>query len=186
MPDCIRILVTAALIALCETAAAFADDLDPVRKVMGIAERTWSDPPATDEYYFDAANLDTLYSTGFVEAFRIAAKNPAIPVEDGGEAGYPFDYDVITSSQDGCPLKDLKIEAGAQSQGTTEVNVTFRLWDCLPDAEERDRKSEIRFVVIAENGRPVIDDIIRIEEGEGISLVEEMREMGMPGDGEAQ
>jgi hypothetical protein len=186
MPDCVRVLLIAALMAFCSAGAAAADPADPVRKVMGIAERTWSDPPATEEYYFDTANLDTLYSKGFVEAFRIAEKNPAIPVEDGGEAGYLFDYDVITSSQDGCPLKDLQIKAGAEAGGRTEVDVSFRLWDCLPDAEERNKVSEIRFMVVMENGKPVIDDILRIEEGEGSSLVEEMREMGMPGEGEAE
>jgi hypothetical protein len=165
---------------------ALADPLDPVKGVMALAERIWSDPPSTDEYYFDAKNLGEFYSAGFIEAFRIAEKNPAIPVDEGGTEGYPFDYDVITSSQDGCPLKDIRIEAGAASGGATPVSVTFRLWDCLEDATERERLNELRFMVVAENGKPVINDIIRVEEGEGISLVEEMREMATPAEGEIE
>jgi hypothetical protein len=182
---CSAVLLAAAILVF-GASSALADPIEPVKGVMAIAERMWSDPPSTDEYYFDAKNLSQFYSTGFIEAFGIAQKNPAIPVEDGGSEGYPFDYDVITSSQDGCPLKDIKIEAGAADGGAIPVTVTFRLWDCLEDAAERERLNELRFMVVSENGRPVIADIIRIEEGEGQSLVEEMREMGSPALGEIE
>ncbi len=186
MPRRFSAVLHAASILVCGAGAALADPVDPVKGVMSLAERIWSDPPATDEYYFDAKNLGQFYSAGFIEAFRIAEKNPAIPVDEGGTEGYPFDYDVITSSQDGCPLKDIKIVAGAASGEATPVTVTFRLWDCLEDAAERERLNALRFMVVNENGRPVINDIIRVEEGEGISLVEEMREMAMPAEGEIE
>jgi hypothetical protein len=178
--------VLAASILACGAADAQADPLDPVKGVMAIAEKMWSDPPTTDEYYFDARNIGQLYSTGFVEAFRIAEKHPAIPVDEGGTEGYPFDYDVITSSQDGCPLKDILIEAGPASGAATPVKVTFRLWDCLDDPVERERINELRFMVVSQDGRSVIDDIIRIEDGEEVSLVEEMRDMAAPADSEIE
>jgi hypothetical protein len=186
MPRRFSAAFLAVSILACGATGALADPADPVKGVMALAERIWSDPPSTDEYYFDARNLGQFYSAGFIEAFRVAEKHPSIPVDEGGTEGYPFDYDVITSSQDGCPLKDIRIVAGAEGGEATPVTVTFRLWDCLEDATERERLNELRFMVVTENGKPVIDDIIRVEEGEGISLVEEMREMARPAEGEIE
>ncbi len=143
---------------------------DPVRKVMDIAVARWvEDSPGGD--YFDQPFLDRNYSKGFVAVYHEAEKFPAYD-----EGTTPFDYDVITASQDGCPIKDLKIATEAARQGVTTVDVSFRLWDCADSAAEKAKISQVKFDVIIENGRPVISDIHRFSEGKWDSLVSEMQE----------
>ena len=158
------------LATLAPLAASAASIEDPVRSVMDIAvARSQPDSPGTD--YFEKAYLDADYSKAFRQVYRTAAQYPAY---DGGTS--PFDYDPITNSQDGCPIKDLKIAKGAEKKGVTIVNVSFRLWDCAESAEEKARLSKLRFDVISEDGKPVINDIHRSSEGKWNSLVREMKE----------
>ena len=89
--------------------------------------------------------------------------------------GDPFGYDVITSSQDGCPLQELTTKTGPGAAGVTDVTVTFKPWTCVEDMQAKNSVSEVHFDVIDENGKPVIDDIHRVTDGERDSLVEEMQ-----------
>lgn len=166
-----------AMVLLLAAAPAFADPLVPVNAIIDLAKLVWSEDPPEDTEYFSPARLSQHYSAGFIEAFKAAEKNPPYGVEEGQANGYPFDYDVITYSQDGCPLEDVKAQAGPDEGKVTSVKVTFRLWACSEDAVEKALVSEVRFDVIEENGRPVIADIKRVFEGETLSLVEEMQDI---------
>jgi hypothetical protein len=168
-----------ALVLLLTTASqpAHADMLAPVKAVMETAKALWSENPPEDAQYFSKAQLETLYSDQFVQAFAAASKNPPFGLEEGETEGYPFDYDVVTYSQDGCPLEDLKLAEPVQSKAGSLVKVTFRLWGCSEDATEKATINEVHFVVIEEGGRPVIADIKRIFEGEELSLIEEMQDI---------
>jgi hypothetical protein len=144
---------------------------DPVQRIMDVATGRWKTTEGESGDYFD--KLDRDFSKSFAKAYREASKYPAF---DGGTE--PFDYDVITSSQDGCPLKDIKIDGGTEKSGITPVAVQFRLWDCAEDAATKAKVSKVRFDVVTEKGKPVIADIHRLDDGgKWDSLVAEMGEI---------
>ncbi len=155
-------------------AAAHADPLAPVNEVMDVARQLWSENPPENLDYFEPERLSLLYSASFLSAYKAAQKNPVFGLEEGESEGNPFDYDVIANSQDGCPLENIKAEKTGEAAGVVTVTVTFNLWRCVEDAAERDAPSEVRFRLIEEGGKHVIDDIVRMLDGEQLSLVEEM------------
>lgn len=165
-----RLTVALGLMLAISTPALAAPD-EPVRAIMDLATALWSDDPPADKDYFDKDHIG-LFSKDFVAAYREAEKYPVY--EEGGS---PFGYDVITSSQDGCPLKDMAIAPGAETAGTTDVKVTFKLMSCYVDDSGKDAVSEVHFKVVTEDGKPVIADIDRIVDGKPVSLVAEMKEI---------
>lgn len=168
-----RFLAAAVLVTLSVPAVGQAADATvPVKEIMDITVRNWAGEKEW-KYIFDEDMLTKNFSKAFIEKYREASKKPAYESENG-EAGDPFGYDVITYSQDGCPIEDLKITPGAQKDGTTDVGVTFRLWSCLDEEELKKSVNEIRFDVITENGKPVIADMHHVSEGERDSVMAEM------------
>jgi hypothetical protein len=153
------------------TTAVFAAPADPVRSIMDLAAALWSDNPPAGKDYFDNEHIG-LFSKDFVAAYRETEKYPIY--EEGGS---PFGYDVITNSQDGCPLKDVTIAPGAESAGTTDVKVTFKLMTCYADDPAKDAVSEVHFKIMTEDGKPVISDIDRIIDGKPVSLLAEMKDI---------
>lgn len=162
----LAIVLTAALIPATALAQSPAD---PVNRIMDVAKARWASTDGPPSDYFE--KLDRDFSARFVAVYREAQKFPAY---DGSD--YPFDYDVITSSQDGCPLEDIKVSPQGEKDGVTVVAVSFRLWGCTPDAESRAKVNELRFDVVMENGKPVISDIHRLAEGKWDTLVGEMQQ----------
>lgn len=164
-----KILALALAATLLPLAAHAESTADPVQRVMDVALARWeTDGPGKD--YFD--NIDRDFSKDFIAIYRGAQKYPAY---DGSDS--PFDYDVITSSQDGCPLKDIKISPTGEKGGITVVDVSFRLWDCVPNDEAtRAKVNELKFDVVMEGGKPVIADIHRLQEGKWDTLAGEMKE----------
>lgn len=165
-----KLAVVIALSTLMPCGAHAASVEDPIRKVMDIAVSRWQ-PDGSGSGYFEKRDLNANYSKAFVGVYHRAEKYPAY---DDGSTN-PFDYDVITSSQDGCPIKDLKIAKGKENNGVTTVNVSFRLWDCAETAEEKAKVSQVRFDVVMEKGKALINDIHRRgQDGQWDSLVGEM------------
>ena len=157
--------------------SAVAAPEDPVRNIMDLATRVWSEKAAPDEDYFDTTRLGTLYSKTFADAYREAAKFPIY--EEGGS---PFGYDVITNGQDGCPLKDVNVEPAVTKGTVSDVKVTFKLWACVEDGSiDKNMVSELHFDVITENGKDVIADIHRVVEGKQDSLLKEMQDHAASG-----
>jgi hypothetical protein len=171
---CLKAAIVA-VIAVLLPLPAHADPLAPVTEVMDVARQLWSENPPETLDYFEPDRLERLYSASFVAAYKEARKFPAFEPEPGQTEGYPFDYDVIANSQDGCPLEDVKLAKTGEEGGVTTVTATFKLWGCSEDPSERDFLSEVRFKVIEEYGKPVISDIVRMLDGEGLSLLEEMQ-----------
>lgn len=169
-----RTLPLAALLSLTATFAFAQDATGPVREVMKITEENWDTVDSEWKFIFDADPLARLFSKQFQDIYREAAKKPAYDTENG-EPGDPFGYDVITASQDGCPLSDVQIGSPAQKDAVTDVKVTFKLWTCIEEPEIKNSVNEVHFDIVTEDGRPVISDIHRVAEGESDSLVEEMR-----------
>jgi len=160
--------------SLGSTLAMAADVTDPVKDVMKTTEDNWNTVDQDWKYIFDPDPLARLFSKRFQSAYTEAAKHPAYDTDDG-KPGDPFGYDVITSSQDGCPLKDITTTTAPGKNGATDVKVTFKQWTCIDDAEIKNSVSEVHFDVIQEAGKPVIDDIHRVTDGESDSLYEEMQ-----------
>jgi hypothetical protein len=166
-----------ALIALLLPGVAHADPLAPVNDVMNVARQLWSGSARDALDYFDAERVGRDYSAALIATYKQARKNPVFGLEPGQTEGSPFDYDIIANSQDGCPLEDIKTAVTGEADGVTTVTATFRLWACAEDPVERESVNEVRFEVITENGKPVINDIKRMYEGEALSLMEEMSEI---------
>jgi hypothetical protein len=174
-----RLLATlaAATLLLFAGRAMAADPQAPVKSIMDLATALWNDDPKVEgQDYFDKERLATLYAKPFVDAYKEAAKHPIYD-----EASGPFGYDVITNGQDGCPLKDVAISTGAETAGTTDVKVTFKLLTCYDDDASKNAVSEVHFDVITEAGRPVIADIHRITDGKSDSLLKEMQDIAKNG-----
>lgn len=161
-------LCLAAIVTLMPLSAYAGSAEEPVNRILDIAKARWENTEKGGDY-FEKINRD--FSKAFVTTYKAASKYPAY---DGGDS--PFDYDVITSSQDGCPLKDIKVASEAQKGGTTVVDASFKLWTCSSD-DSRDKVSTLKFDVVTENGKAVINDIHRNTDGKWDSLVGEMKEI---------
>lgn len=172
----------AATIVLLPSLAVAADATAPVREIMAVVTQNWADVEDGDDNppdyvdYFDARFLERLYSRDFVAKYREAARYPAY--DDGGS---PFDYDVIAMGQDGCPINDLKIEPARPVDGVTTVRTTFDNTHCFGERAPDWKPAEVDFAVIEENGMPVIDDILRPQDGDPGSLKAEMEEIARMG-----
>ena len=118
-----------------------------------------------------------LYSKAFADAYREAAKHPAYDVPESG----PFDYDPISDGQDGCPVEDAAYETGETNDGVTDVIVTFKMYGCWTNDEVyRDKVSTLHVLVVEENGKAVIDDILRDRDDGSESLMKEMQDIAKP------
>ena len=150
----------AILLVLTAAPAVYAaDPAAPVNEVMQEAVRGWAEDAQPGEDYFSEARLSRIYSADFAKAYRAAAKFPAY---DDGDS--PFDYDVIVSGQDSCTINDLAVVPGPETDGKSDVKVTFDNTHCFGDREPDWKPAELHFMVIEENGKPVIDDIVRGDE----------------------
>lgn len=171
-----RNLALAAAFTLVAGTVSAAESMDPVREVMDITARNWASTDSEWTYVFAGETLQRLFSQRFQAAYHEAEKRPAYDTDDGGP-GDPFGYDVVTASQDGCPLEDVTIDGAGEEAGVTEVKVTFKLWRCLDQAELRQSMNEVHFDLIKEDGRYVIDDIHRVGADEKDSVLAEMQEL---------
>jgi hypothetical protein len=165
----LTLLLAANLLISAPSFAAGPDE--PVKTIMDLASALWSDQPPENQDYFDKDHI-ALFSKDFVAAYRETEKYPIY--EEGGS---PFGYDVITNSQDGCPLKDVSIAPAAEAAGMTDVKVTFKLMSCYAEDPNKDALSEVHFKVVTENGKSLIADIDRIIDGKSVSLMAEMKEI---------
>lgn len=163
-----------AIAAMFISSSAFAaDPTEPVKKVMDITVKNWSGEADDWKYIFDEDLLTTLFSKSFIAQYREASKKPAYEAESG-EKGDPFGYDVVTNSQDGCPLQDVNISAAPPKDGVSDVTVKFKLWACMDEAEMKKTVDQVNFDVIEEDGKPVINDIHRVGDEGRDSLQQEM------------
>lgn len=143
---------------------ARADDpIAPVTEVMRITAGNWANDGSAPQELFTEERLTRLFSRDFAARYRAAAAFPAV---EGGTS--PFDYDVIVNAQDGCPLTDLSIapaegaktDEAAASDTPISVIARFNATACFEEAPEVQTLSEVRFTIIDEDGRSVIDDIL--------------------------
>ena len=168
-----RLMLVVLACAAFSTAQA-ADPAAPVNEIMQEAVKGWAEEPQPSEDYFSEARLGRIYSQEFAKTYREAAKFPAY---DEGDS--PFDYDVIVSGQDSCSIKDLSVTAGPEADGKSDVKVTFDNSHCFGERASDWKPSELHFMVIEEDGKAVIDDIVRT--GETGSLKGELQGIASQG-----
>ncbi|CAN7497319.1 hypothetical protein LJR255_003342 [Pararhizobium sp. LjRoot255] len=165
------------LLACCAVSTAeAADPAAPVNEIMQEAVKGWAEQAQPGEDYFSEARLGRIYSQDFTKIYREAAKFPAY---DEGDS--PFEYDIIVSGQDSCAIKDISVATGAQADGKSDVKVTFDNTHCLGERTADWKPNELHFMVIEENGRAVIDDIVRT--GDAGSLKTELQGIASQGAG---
>jgi hypothetical protein len=148
-------------LSLSAVPAAAADVTTPVKEVMDATVSNWAGGDSDWQDIFDESKLDERYSKDLITKYKAAAQFPAAD-EDGIS---PFDYDVIVGGQDACPLQDLNIAAQAPKSETTEVVATFKTLACQGSDANSQAVTTVRFEVIQEAGKPVIDDIVTVDEG---------------------
>ncbi|WP_195909550.1 hypothetical protein [Rhizobium tubonense] len=152
-------------------AASAADVVAPVKEVMDATAANWAGGDSEWQDLFGPDKLNHLYSKDFIAKYEAASKFPA--VDDDGIS--PFDYDVIVQGQDACPLEDVTIKPGTPANGKTEVIAQFKKQTCMGTDAANQAFSVVRFEVLEEDGKPVIDDILTVDEnGKDSSLKETM------------
>lgn len=141
--------------------ALAADVTTPVKAVMDATVSNWAGGDSDWQDIFDENTLADRYSKDFIAKYKAAAQFPAAD-EDGIS---PFDYDVIVGGQDACPLQDLNIAPQPPKGDATEVIATFKKLACQGSDADSQATTTVRFEVVQEGGKPVIDDIITVDEG---------------------
>ncbi|MDL2405688.1 hypothetical protein PY650_08410 [Rhizobium calliandrae] len=147
-------------LSLSANSASAADAMSPVKVVMDATVSNWAGGDSDWQDIFDEGKLKDLYSKDFVAKYQAAAQFPAAD-EDGIS---PFDYDVIVGGQDACPLKEVNIVPQTPKGGTTEVVATFKKSTCMGTDADYQATTTVRFEVVQEAGKPVIDDIITVDD----------------------
>jgi hypothetical protein len=138
-------------------AFAFSPE-EPVNVLVTATVENWAG--TNEEFKFVLAEelLATVYSQGFAKAYRDAKKKISGDAGDG-EDYEPFGYDIITNSQDGCPLQDVKSEVASSGGGKAEVIVSFKHFACMGDQAEYQFRNVVHFDVVEEGGKAVVDNI---------------------------
>ncbi len=145
--------------------ALAADATAPVKVIMDATVSNWAGGDSDWQDIFDESRLKEDYSKDFAAKYQAAAQFPAAD-EDGIS---PFDYDVIVNAQDACPLEEVKLAAQPPKGNVTEVLATFKKSTCMGTDADYQKTTTVRFEVIQEAGRPVIDDIVTNDDNGGPS-----------------
>jgi len=154
--------------------ALAADATAPVKVIMDATVSNWAGGDSDWQDIFDESKLKDVYSKDFAAKYQAAAQFPAAD-EDGIS---PFDYDVIVNAQDACPLEDMKLAGQPPKGDVTEVLATFKKSTCMGSDADYQKTTTVRFEVIQEAGKPVIDDIITIDDnGNPSSLKSVMQDL---------
>jgi hypothetical protein len=173
MPKSVATVLSAILLSLAAGTlpASAGDPVAPVREIMDATVSNWAGGDSEWQDLFGPDRLNRLYSKDFIAKYDAASKYPA--VDDDGIS--PFDYDVIVQGQDACPLQDLTIKPSPPSNGRTEVIAQFKKQTCMGSDAANQAFSVVRFEVVDEGGKTVVDDILTLDEnGKDSSLKDTM------------
>ncbi|MEP4769446.1 MAG: RICIN domain-containing protein [Roseibium sp.] len=143
--------------------ASVFDPTVPVREMLAVTSHNFSSPDVDQlESYFSDKRLERLYSEDLASFYDRALKTKWAR-QMGGVVP---DYDIITNSQDGCPLENLTIETEQPFETSWDVTVHFQFQTCWGDQA----RSKVVFLIVEEDNQPVIDDIFTYENGNSQSL----------------
>ena len=152
-------LILAFGLALTAATASLAAPQDRVRTLLEAISYNWRDDASVYQDPFSDARLASLYSSAFATAFR-AAWDRGGPDSDG-----IFETDFFINADTGCPFENLKVDQNRNGAGVMSVTARFNAFGCERGEGDRLSISHLVFKIVDENGRDVIDDIVRIDEG---------------------
>lgn len=154
------LILSVCSLGLSSAASASGDVVAPVKTVMDATVANWAGGDSDWQDIFDETTLNQLYSKDFIAKYQAAAKFPA--VDDDGIS--PFDFDVIVGGQDACPLEEVTITPQPATGSVTEVVARFKKSTCMGAGAEFQAYTSVRFEVVQAAGKPVIDDILTVDE----------------------
>lgn len=131
----------------------------PVKAVMDATVSNWAGGDSEWQDIFEDSRLHKLFSADFIRLYQAAQADPATD-----DAISPFDYDVIVGGQDACPLEELTITSQSPAGDKTEVVARFKKSTCMGADADYQAFTTVKFEVITEGGKPVIDDILTTDE----------------------
>ncbi|NKN36554.1 hypothetical protein HFC70_09310 [Agrobacterium sp. a22-2] len=164
-----KALLLSVALCLSATAVAAADPTVPVKEVIDITAKNWKAENPSSEDIFDKDHLGRLFSADFVAVYTEASKHPAYDLPEGETTGSPFDYDPIAGGQDGCPFENIRVE----DDGDGQVTALFNNRKCFGSDAEYQKDTVLIFHVVEERGRPVIDDIYPVVDGNSGSSIKD-------------
>jgi hypothetical protein len=153
-----RITNIAFILAVLATPAAAFSPEEPVKALVDATVDNWAGVNEEFTFVLGETMLNTVYSKAFAKAYRDAKAKITADAGDG-EDYEPFGYDIITNSQDGCPLQDVKSNIASSAGGKAEVVVSFKHFSCMGDQKEYQLLNVVHFDVVEEGGRAVVDNI---------------------------
>lgn len=138
------------------------DPEEPVREIISIAESNFSVPfPGVMIDYFAKGRLERIYSKDLIGFYKRAIKTEAAR-QMGGRAP---DFDILTGTQDACPLENISLKTEKPFESSWDVSVTYQYQACWGNPA----LTKTDFIIIEEGGQPVIDDIFTYDEAEAVS-----------------
>ena len=150
-------LAALSMCVMISPAMAFSPEV-PVKTLVDATVENWAGVNEEFKFVLSDEMLDRVYSKAFANAYRDAKKKLSAEANDGEEYD-PFGYDIITNSQDGCPLQDVKTDIASSASGKAEVIVSFKHLSCMGDDADYQIRNVVHFDVIEEGGKAVVDDI---------------------------
>lgn len=143
------------------SAAAF-DPEAPVKEILSIAQNNFSVPfTGVTIDYFAEGRLERIYSKDLIGFYKRAIKTEAAR-QMGGRAP---DFDILTGTQDACPLENITLKTDRPFESSWDVSVTYQYQVCWGNPA----LAKTDFIIIEEGGQPVIDDIFTYDEAEAVS-----------------
>lgn len=167
-----KALLLSVALCLSATTVLAADPRTPVKEVIDVTAKNWANDNPDYQDVFSEKRLGRLFSADFVAVYTEASKHPAFDLPEGETTGSPFDYDPIAGGQDGCPFENIRIE----DDGDGQVTALFNNRKCFGSDAEYQKDTVLIFHVVEERGRPVIDDIYPVVDGNsGSSIKDELK-----------
>lgn len=164
-------MVKALLVALLLGAAlpAYAADVTgPARELMNAATVNWSDAGG-DEDYTSEERMGRLYAPGLAAVIEEAVGHASRLNKDT-----VLGYDMITGSEDGCAIKDLKITQQKPEPDFIPVIAEFKPFTCLKGDSRRKMVMKVLFMMGEYDGVYKIDEIFRtVRDNEVIAVSDE-------------
>lgn len=167
-----KALLLSVALCLSATTVLAADPRTPVKEVIDVTAKNWANDNPDYQDVFSEKRLGRLFSADFVAVYTEASKHPAFDLPEGETTGSPFDYDPIAGGQDGCPFENIRVE----DDGDGQVTALFNNRKCFGSDAEYQKDTVLIFHVVEERGRPVIDDIYPVVDGNsGSSIKDELK-----------
>jgi hypothetical protein len=162
--------ILAALLLGAALPAHAADVTGPVRELMNAASANWSEEGG-DEDYTSEDRMARLYAPDFARVIEEAVGHASRLNKDT-----VLGFDMITGSEDGCPLKGVKIAQQKPEADFIPVFVEFKPFTCLKGSPKRNMLMKVLFMMGEYDGVYKIDEIFRTVRGnEVISLSTEFK-----------